>query len=36
MYCRNRKPSEFIGYGIYLYFLGMSFINTAKDLKMVY
>ena len=33
MYCRNRKPSEFIGYGLYLYFLGLSYRNVAKALK---
>ena len=33
MYCRNRTPSEFIGYGLYLYFLGLSFSNAAKALK---
>ena len=34
MYCRNRTPSEFIGYGLYLYLLdGLSFRNAAKALK---
>jgi putative transposase len=33
MYCRNRTPSEFIGYGLYLYFLGLSFRNATKALK---
>src|SRR5215212_3442005 len=33
MYCRNRTLSEFIGYGLYLYFLGLSFRNAAKALK---
>jgi putative transposase len=33
MYCRNRTPPEFIGYGLYLYFLGLSFRNAAKALK---
>jgi len=33
MYCRNITPSEFIGYGLYLYFLGLSFRNAAKALK---
>ena len=33
MYCRNRTPSEFIGYGLYLYFLGLSYRNVAKALK---
>jgi putative transposase len=27
---RNRTPSEYIGYGLYLYFLGLSFRNSAK------
>ena len=29
---RNRIPSQIIGYGLYLYFLGLSFRNTAKAL----
>jgi putative transposase len=33
MYCRNRTPSEFIGYGLYLYFLDLSFRNAAIALK---
>ena len=33
MYCRNITPSEFIGYGLYLYFLGLSFRNAAKAFK---
>ena len=27
---RNRTPSEYIGYGLYLYFLGLSLRNVAK------
>ncbi len=30
MYNRNRTPSNIIGYGLYLYFLGLYFRNTAK------
>ena len=30
---RNRTPSNIIGYGLYLYFLGLSFRNTAKALS---
>ncbi len=30
---RNRTHSEFIGYGLYLYFLGLPFRNDAKALK---
>jgi putative transposase len=30
---RNRTPSQIIGYGLYLYFLGLSFRNTAKALS---
>ena len=33
MNCRKRTPSKFIGYGLYLYFLGLSFRNAAKALK---
>jgi|tagenome__1003787_1003787.scaffolds.fasta_scaffold20734667_2 putative transposase len=33
MNCRKRTSSKFIGYGLYLYFLGLSFINAAKALK---
>ncbi|HXT84476.1 MAG TPA: hypothetical protein VN704_09150 [Verrucomicrobiae bacterium] len=32
MYIRNRTFSNIIGYGLYLYFLGLSFINTSKAL----
>jgi len=32
MSSRNRTPSQIIGYGLYLYFLGLSFRNTAKAL----
>ena len=33
MNCRNRTPSQIIGYGLYLYFLDrLSFRNTAKAL----
>ena len=30
---RNRTPSNIIGYGLYLYFLGLSFRNTSKALS---
>lgn len=30
---RNRTPSNIIGYGLYLYFLGLSFRNAAKALS---
>ena len=30
---RNRTPSQVIGYGLYLYFLGLSFRNTSKALS---
>src|SRR5690242_20256830 len=30
---RNRTPLQIIGYGLYLYFLGLSFRNTAKALS---
>ena len=33
MSTRNRTPSQIIGYGLYLYFLGLSFRNTAKALS---
>ena len=29
---RNRTPSEYIGYGLYLYFLGLSLRNVAKTM----
>ncbi len=33
MRSRNRTPSQIVGYGLYLYFLGLSFRNTAKALS---
>jgi putative transposase len=33
MYTRNRTPPNIIGYGLYLYFLGLSFRNTSKALS---
>ena len=33
MRSRNRTPLQIIGYGLYLYFLGLSFRNTAKALS---
>src|SRR6185437_10371926 len=33
MSTRNRTPSNIIGYGLYLYFLGLSFRNTSKALS---
>ena len=33
MNSRNRTPSQIIGYELYLYFLGLSFRNTAKALS---
>ena len=33
MKSRNRTPSQIIGYGLYLYFLGLSFRSTAKALS---
>ena len=30
---RNRTPSEYIGYGLYLYFLGLSLRNVIKALS---
>jgi putative transposase len=36
MNSRNRTPSQFIGYGLYLYFLGLSFRNTAKALSFLH
>ena len=29
----NRTPSEYIGYGLYLYFLGLSLRNVVKALS---
>ncbi len=36
MRSRNRTPSQIIGYGLYLYFLGLSFRNTAKALSFLH
>ncbi|HEY6535413.1 MAG TPA: hypothetical protein VIY08_06395 [Candidatus Nitrosocosmicus sp.] len=33
MRSRNRTSSYIIGYGLYLYFLGLSFRNTSKALS---
>ena len=33
---RNRTPSEYIGYGLYLYFLGLSLRNVVKALSYLY
>ena len=33
MSTRKRTPSNIIGYGLYLYFLGLSFRSTAKALS---
>ncbi|HEY6535633.1 MAG TPA: hypothetical protein VIY08_07535 [Candidatus Nitrosocosmicus sp.] len=33
MCTRNRTPSQIIGYGLHLYFLGLSFRNMAKALS---
>lgn len=33
---RNRTPSEHIGYGLYLYLLGLSLRNVAKALSFLY
>jgi putative transposase len=33
MRSRNITPSQIIGYGLYLYFLGLSFRNSAKALS---
>ncbi len=33
MSARNRTPSQIIGYGLHLYFLGLSFRNAAKALS---
>ncbi len=32
MSTRNRTPSQIIGYGLHLYFLGLSFNNATKAL----
>src|SRR3954451_18062508 len=34
MDCRKRTHSKFFGYGLYLYFLGLSFRNATKALKL--
>jgi putative transposase len=36
MRSRNRISSQIIGYGLYLYFLGLSFRNTAKALSFLH
>ncbi len=36
MSTRNRTPSQIIGYGLQLYFLGLSFRNTAKALSFLH
>jgi len=36
MTSRNRTSSEYIGYGLYLYFLGLSFRNTSKALSFLH
>ena len=33
MYIKNRTLSKIIGYGLHLYFLGLSFRNIAKALS---
>ena len=33
MYCRNITPSQFIGFGLYYDFFGLSFRNAVKALK---
>ncbi len=33
MSTKNRTSSKIIGYGLYLYFLGLSFRSTAKALS---
>ncbi len=33
MNARNRTSTKIIGYGLYLYFLGLSFRNAAKALS---
>ncbi len=33
MISRKKTASQIIGYGLYLYFLGLSFRNTAKALS---
>ncbi len=36
MISRIRTPLQIIGYGLYLYFLGLSFRNVAKALSFLY
>ena len=36
MSSRIRTPSQIIGYGLYLYFLGLSFRNAAKALSFLH
>jgi putative transposase len=36
MRSRNRTPLQIIGYGLYLYFLGLSFRNAAKALSFLH
>jgi putative transposase len=36
MRSRDRTPSQIIGYGLYLYFLGLSFRNAAKVLSFLH
>ncbi len=36
MSSRHRTPSKIIDYGLYLYFLGLSFRNTAKALSFLF
>ena len=36
MSSRNRTSSQIIGYGLYLYFLGLSFRNAAKALSFLH
>jgi putative transposase len=36
MSSRIRTPSQIIGYGLYLYFLGLSYRNTAKALSFLH
>ncbi|HEY6535425.1 MAG TPA: hypothetical protein VIY08_06455 [Candidatus Nitrosocosmicus sp.] len=36
MSTRNRTPSQIISYGLYLYFLGLSFRSTVKALSFLH
>ena len=36
MSARNRTSTKIIGYGLHLYFLGLSFRNTAKALSFLH